>query len=273
MYSFEKMQLDGSPDKWVTEISRHAALIGFDFWAYSARMPALGNINAPWTLHNCPPDLWKVYSQCNARMTDPVPEYCREDVVPRTWIVPSPDEIGQAPVHELMQAARRNGVTGGICIPIRDFGDVLSSLTLASKAPIADAEIQKLRPIAVLFATYLHRSCARHLSEMCESRAPRLSPREIECLSWASAGKTSWEIGMLLDISERTVVFHLQNAATKLGVVGRQHAVAKSISLGLVSHERGAFGDRFRAHDAGSRSEMPNAIGDELPRHLRKHLS
>lgn len=256
MYSFEKMQLSGNPEKWVVEISRHAALIGFDLWAYSARMPALGNANAPWALHNCPPDLWTVYSQCNAQMSDPLPEYCREEIVPRAWIVP-PAVAPEVPVHDLMTVARRHGVHGGICIPIRDFGDVMGCLTLACKRPVSEEEILQCRPIAALFAAYLHRACVKHLSELCENRMPRLSPREIECLSWASAGKTSWEIGMLLDISERTVVFHLQNAATKLGVVGRQHAVAKSIALGILVHDASHMtGERGRGSDFGPRSEM-----------------
>jgi DNA-binding CsgD family transcriptional regulator len=36
-----------------------------------------------------------------------------------------------------------------------------------------------------------------------------LSNREIEVLKWAALGKTSWEMSMILEISERTVNFHL----------------------------------------------------------------
>ena len=52
---------------------------------------------------------------------------------------------------------------------------------------------------------------------------------------WSAEGKTAWEISQILHISERTVVFHLQNASEKLGVVNRQQAVAHAISLGLVT--------------------------------------
>ncbi|WP_437570306.1 helix-turn-helix domain-containing protein [Sorangium sp. So ce542] len=47
-------------------------------------------------------------------------------------------------------------------------------------------------------------------------------------------GKTSWEIGVNLAMSERTVNFHLHNASAKLGVSNRQHAVAKAMLLGLL---------------------------------------
>ncbi|MDB5815262.1 MAG: Transcriptional regulator, LysR family [Rhodocyclales bacterium] len=235
MYSFENMQLEGSPDKWIGEFSRHASLIGFDFWTYNVRVPALSG-PTPWGLHNCPADLWQAYSQCNTQVRGPMPTYCKEDFVPCAWIVePASENTDMLSTHNLMDVARRHGITGGICIPVRDFGDIWGSLTLATMHPITQNDIQLLRPIASLFAAYVHRACVQHLTELCEHKMPRLSPRELECLSWASAGKTSWEIGMLLDISERTVVFHLQNAAAKLGVVGRQHAVAKSITLGILN--------------------------------------
>ena len=64
--------------------------------------------------------------------------------------------------------------------------------------------------------------------------AVRLSPRESVCLHWAAAGKTSWETGRILEISESTVNFHLRNASRKLQVRGRRAAVAAAIRRGLL---------------------------------------
>ncbi|KPY22466.1 helix-turn-helix domain-containing protein, partial [Pseudomonas coronafaciens] len=61
-----------------------------------------------------------------------------------------------------------------------------------------------------------------------------LTPRELECLYWASAGKTSWEISHILTRSERTVDFHLLNARRKLGSVSRQQAVGSAAARGLL---------------------------------------
>src|SRR5882762_2175336 len=44
-----------------------------------------------------------------------------------------------------------------------------------------------------------------------------LTKQEIECLRWCKEGKTNWEIGAILRISEKTVEFHLGNAMRKLG--------------------------------------------------------
>jgi DNA-binding CsgD family transcriptional regulator len=61
-----------------------------------------------------------------------------------------------------------------------------------------------------------------------------LTEREKECLLWAAEGKTGWEIATIVNISERTVTFHLQNAAQKMGVVNRQQAISRALSMGLI---------------------------------------
>lgn len=63
----------------------------------------------------------------------------------------------------------------------------------------------------------------------------KLSPREKEILLWAADGKTNEETAMILEITERTVRFHLNNIMQKLSVENKTHAVAKAISIGLIS--------------------------------------
>jgi DNA-binding NarL/FixJ family response regulator len=62
-----------------------------------------------------------------------------------------------------------------------------------------------------------------------------LSKREIQVLKWTAIGKTSWEISSILEISERTVNFHLGNITNKLGVSGRRAACSLAIAKGLIS--------------------------------------
>jgi len=56
-----------------------------------------------------------------------------------------------------------------------------------------------------------------------------LSPRELQCLQWASKGKTDGEIGVILSISARTARFHIENAKRKLGAATRVQAVAEAM--------------------------------------------
>lgn len=62
-----------------------------------------------------------------------------------------------------------------------------------------------------------------------------LTRKETECLRWCKEGKTNWEIGEIMSISEKTVEFHLSNTIKKLGVSNRITAVVKGIRLGLIS--------------------------------------
>ena len=47
-------------------------------------------------------------------------------------------------------------------------------------------------------------------------------------------GKTAWEVGAVLGISERTAVLHVNNAMHKLGCVNKHQAVLKALRMGLI---------------------------------------
>lgn len=66
-------------------------------------------------------------------------------------------------------------------------------------------------------------------------KSPKLTAREVECLRWTAAGKTSWEASEILNTSERTVEFHLRNAARKLDAVNRVQCVAEAMRHGIIA--------------------------------------
>lgn len=63
-----------------------------------------------------------------------------------------------------------------------------------------------------------------------ESEGPRerLTAREIECLRWSAAGKSSDEIAIILAISSHTVISYLKSAMRKLDAVSRMQAIARA---------------------------------------------
>jgi DNA-binding CsgD family transcriptional regulator len=61
-----------------------------------------------------------------------------------------------------------------------------------------------------------------------------LSLREKEVLDWLKQGKSSWDISVILGISERTVNFHVYKIMQKLGVTNRPQAVAVAAHYGLI---------------------------------------
>lgn len=65
-----------------------------------------------------------------------------------------------------------------------------------------------------------------------------LSMRERDCLSWTAQGKSSWDISVILGISQNTVNFHLKNALRKLRANSRMVAALKAVRLGLIDPSR-----------------------------------
>ena len=65
--------------------------------------------------------------------------------------------------------------------------------------------------------------------------AVQLSRREVEVLRWTGEGKTSGEIAEVLNITERTVNFHIGKTMTKLNAVNKTAAVLRAAMLGLLS--------------------------------------
>jgi DNA-binding NarL/FixJ family response regulator len=61
-----------------------------------------------------------------------------------------------------------------------------------------------------------------------------LTEREIEVLTWVAKGKSSNDIAVLMNVSERTVNFHVNNVIRKLGVATRVQAAIRCALLGLI---------------------------------------
>jgi LuxR family transcriptional regulator, quorum-sensing system regulator CviR len=61
-----------------------------------------------------------------------------------------------------------------------------------------------------------------------------LSWSELEILKWLKEGKSSWEISIILNRSERSVNFHINNLLNKLNAANRAHAVAIGLAKKII---------------------------------------
>lgn len=85
-----------------------------------------------------------------------------------------------------------------------------------------------------LLTPHLHTTLARVMSKKeAQSPCPIFTPREKEILSWLYLGKTNWEIGQILGVSEKTVKNNLYAAYQKLNVGNRTQALARVTQLKL----------------------------------------
>ncbi len=63
---------------------------------------------------------------------------------------------------------------------------------------------------------------------------PILSRRERECLQWVAAGKSDWEIGGILSLSEKTVNEYVERAKQKFSVATRAQAIVLALTYGAI---------------------------------------
>lgn len=196
------------------------------------------------TIDNYPKKWLQRYVDEGYVYVDPVLQHCFHKHTPIIWCdVPrSVGEMGRKST-QVMAEARDFGLKSGISIPIHGSQGEVALLSLASDQEQQTRKPQVLESIqkAYLVSAYLHEAVNRLMSNKCmQVGHVKLTGREKECLLWAADGKTAWEISQILEIAERTVIFHLQNCATKLQVSNRPQAIARAISLGLIKADLSA---------------------------------
>lgn len=124
--------------------------------------------------------------------------------------------------RRVLDEARQFGLHDGLALAVIGEGG-LGAVSIGARhyelSPDEQAGLQ-------LAAYYLYGRLADLRARQAPPTRRPLTPRERECLQWVAAGKTDWEIGQILTISEQTAHGYVQNALGKLGARTRAQAVA-----------------------------------------------
>lgn len=130
-----------------------------------------------------------------------------------------------------LRERQRGGIRDGISVRASTECGVTSVFTLAADAYLGhDAAISVATTMRAL-----HPHLLIPLKRLSETRLKtRLSARECEVLYWSAMGKTSWAISKILNVSERTINFHIANSIDKLNAANRSHAVVKAVQIGVI---------------------------------------
>lgn len=108
-----------------------------------------------------------------------------------------------------------------------DSGDTLAS---------EDAELFSLITGLQLIATNAAAAADQIFKlPVAASEMPSLTPKELEVMRWTLQGKTAWEVGVIMSLSENTVRFHTTNVTRKLGVSSKHQAALKCKIAGLIN--------------------------------------
>ena len=213
-----------------------ATELGFDNFLHGMRSSASLGEPAKFSLQGSHAAWQDHYRGKAYERIDPVINHCAKHNVPVTW----DDQLFAKPqAVKMYREAREFGLINGVTFPIHGPGVEVALLTLSSRQTLKQTPLELAIMFAQghLFACYLHEAVQKLSTEETTNPTLRklLTHREKQCLLWAAVGKTSWEIAQILNISERTTVFHFTNAASKLGAVNRRQAVVRAIALGFIN--------------------------------------
>jgi DNA-binding CsgD family transcriptional regulator len=183
---------------------------------------------------NAPADYEQTMNDHAASRRDPVLQHCKRYSVPIIW---NQDTYVTHGLGELWEQQAEFGYLTGIAMALhlpegRHFAlGVVRDQALPSDAGMLTRLVADLQ----LFAVHAQEAAMRLLLPTpLQPERPALTPRELESLRWTMEGKTAWEVGAILGISERTAVLHVNNAMHKLGCVNKHQAVLKALRLGLI---------------------------------------
>lgn len=171
------------------------------------------------------PEDWKL---------DPVLQHCKRQSVPIIWDQSTYVSAGQAGKWE---AQARFGFRTGICLALHlpEGRHFMIGVDRDQSLPKDRAEVTRMVADLQLFAVHAQDTAMRVLvPEQLQLERPRLTPRELDGLRWTMDGKTAWEVGAIMGITERTAVLHINNAMHKLGCSNKHQAVLKALRLGLL---------------------------------------
>ena len=165
---------------------------------------------------------------------DPVMQHCKRHSVPIIWDQSTYLTAGRI---EKWEAQAQFGYRTGICLALHmpEGRHFVLGVDRDQALPKDRSEVTRIVADLQLFAVHAQDTAMRVLvPERLQPERPKLSPRELDSLRWTMEGKTAWEVGAILGITERTAVLHLNNAMRKLGSVNKHQAVLKALRLGLI---------------------------------------
>ena len=197
----------------------------------------IGMVKRPglWINHSFDVSWTESYLANNYNEVDPVLKIADRTPRPFTW-EQARCLVGQGKLKTktFLEHAKREGVYNGIAVSSHGMGndglDILVTLHMGKEVLPKNWMV-----ILQMFVVHIYEAFMRlHHTPQTEHRTSPLTSREIETLKWAREGKSAWEIGRIMGISERTVKFHFSNIYTKLDVVNRAQAVALGVSRKMI---------------------------------------
>ena len=207
--------------------------LGFGKFSYAILRAPEGMQDEFW-ISTYPNQWMEHYFDRNYDKNDPIFLHAAATVTPFRW-----DHLAlriSKALRQPLDEATEFGISNGITIPVRGPGRCYATFSVT--ASVSGTEFEALwaqhHHLLHLLTLHAHEAIIKQIYQSPMPSGLSLSPRERECLLWTAKGKTAWEIGQILNLTEETVATYLKSATRKLEVNNKYHAVVKSIVLGII---------------------------------------
>jgi DNA-binding CsgD family transcriptional regulator len=215
----------------VEQFDRHIRSLGFTY-AMCLKVPEIDQDLSDCLLLCSFPEEWIArYAGQDYVKHDPIVRELFRTYQPYTWSEVrarrSLTGIGQ----RILDEAAAIGATEGFVVPIYEASGYTGLVSIAGPGVEIAAEARNALALACI---YLHNKLST-LKRQSTDTSVGLTERELECLCWAAAGKSDWEIGQILSVSSKTINYHIENAKRKFGVTTRIQAIIAAMRSGKLA--------------------------------------
>ncbi|PFH12534.1 LuxR family transcriptional regulator [Collimonas sp. PA-H2] len=205
--------------------------LGFDYCAYDMRLPWPVAQPKVISLNNYSPGWQQRYNQEHYERIDPTVSHGRNSSLPMIW-----SDQNVASNRPFWEDARSHGLHAGWAQSRHDAKGICGLLNLSrSNDHVSQKELREISHQLSWLVDVAHEGLSLLLIEKhMPEAASQLTAREIEVLRWTADGKTSGEVSEIMNISDRTVNFHISNTLKKLNATNKTAAAIKAAMLGIL---------------------------------------
>ncbi len=233
-------RLDAAPDAETLRTLLLDALadLGLPHVAYCnlSEFQKTGDLAALQKIMTFPTDWTTYYRARGYEDIDPVFHAARFRRRPFRWLeLTTPRGSFNARQRGMINEAAAVGMAHGLTVPLFGPDGEHAILSVASPDRLEDCPLQPASLAAIATQFHMIHQDLSDTPEAVEPEPVSLYPREREVLMWCARGKTSWEIGRILNLAERTVDHYVEGAMAKLHTPNRVAAVLKAARHGLIA--------------------------------------
>lgn len=137
--------------------------------------------------------------------------------------------------QKVLERARLQGIGEGFTVPAHVPGEAHGSCSFACVT--GERFPEENLALLQLVGAFSFESARRMRRKRFAAAPVRLTDRQREVVIWAARGKSDWEIGRILKISEATVGEHLRHASERYGVSKRTLVAVNALFDGTIGFQ------------------------------------